>query len=323
MSTRTDLIEVRVTRKTMEALGIASFELARVDRSSLPAFEPGAHIDVHTPEGIARQYSLCNSPDETHRYLIAVLRDPQSRGGSAALVDKLFEGDLVQISAPRNHFQLAAGSSHTLLIGGGIGITPLLAMAESLSREGRPFELHYCTRSPAHTAFHAALKEGNFSDRVEFHFDDGAAEQRLDITKKLSSCDANTHLYVCGPKGFMDAVLGAARSEGWADERVHFEYFAADVMRKADDGAFEVEIASTGDVYVVPADKSICDVLIAHGIDIPMSCEEGVCGTCATGVIAGLPDHRDMYLTRTEQAKNDQMMLCCSRAKSARLVLEL
>lgn len=323
LSNTSDLIEVRVARKNIEAEGIASFELVRPDGGALPAFEPGAHLDIHVPGGVVRQYSLCNPANETHRYRIAVLRDPASRGGSEAMHAKVNEGDVLKVSAPRNHFPLQSGNGHTLLMGGGIGITPVLCMAEQLSRTGGSFELHYCARSQSRTAFHDALRAESFADEVHFHFDDGAPEQKLDIAQKLTSCTPDTHLYVCGPKGFMDAVLGKARELGWPESRIHFEYFGAEVVHKADDGAFEVEIASSGKVISIAHDTSITTALAEVGIDIPLSCEQGVCGTCLTRVISGTPDHRDMYLTPAEQEQNDQILPCCSRSKSPRLVLDL
>lgn len=323
MSNPTDLIDVRVARKVTEADGIAGFDLVRLGGDALPRFAPGAHIDVHLASGMVRQYSLCNPASETHRYQIAVLRDPTSRGGSEAIHSQLNEGDVLRISAPRNHFPLQDGVAHTLLMGGGIGITPMLCMAESLARSGSSFELHYCTRSVNRTAFLVALRNAKFVDKVHFHFDDGTPEQKLDIGAKLSTCPPDTHLYVCGPKGFMDAVLGKAREQGWPESRVHFEYFSAEVVHKVDDGAFEVELASTGEVVLVAPDQSIAAALIARGFEIPLSCEQGVCGTCLTRVISGAPDHRDMYLTPSEQDQNDKILLCCSRSKSSRLVLDL
>jgi len=323
LSTPTTLIEVRVARKTVEADDITSFELVHPNGQALPTFEPGAHVDIHVPGGLVRQYSLSNPSSDTHRYQVTVLRDPASRGGSEAMHAKIAEGDLVQISEPRNHFPLQSGTGHSLLMGGGIGITPVLCMAEKLSRTGGSFELHYCTRSLSRTAFYESLSKNPFADKVHFHFDDGAAEQRLDIAQKLKSASADTHLYVCGPKGFMDAVLGTARELGWPETRIHFEYFGAEVVHKDDDGAFEVECATSGKVVTVATDQSIVQALSAVGIEIPLSCEQGVCGTCLTRVISGTPDHRDMYLTPAEQEQNDQILPCCSRSKSPRLVLDL
>ena len=318
-----DLIDVRVARVTPEAADISSFELVRADGAGLPSFEPGAHLDVHLPGGLVRQYSLSNPSSETHRYVIAVLRDPASRGGSEALFTKVAASDALRITPPRNHFPLNAGAGHTLLMAGGIGVTPILCMAERLWREQASFEFHYCTRTRDRMAFHDALRACDFAERVAFHFDDGEDAQRLDIAKTLANRDASTHLYVCGPQGFMDAVIDAARAAGWPDERIHFEYFGHVVVHSADDATFEVEIPSRGVVVSVPADRSISAVLKAHGVDVPVSCEQGVCGTCVCRVLSGVPDHRDMYLSKPERAANDQMMVCCSRATSPRLVLEV
>ena len=316
-------LSVRVTRKAVEAEGICSFELASVDGSALPSFSAGSHVDVQLPGGLTRHYSLCNDPAESHRYLIGVLRDPASRGGSIAMHDQVHEGSVLVISPPKNHFALAHHAERHLLLAGGIGITPILCMAERLAAIGADFEMHYATRSRARTAFHERIRGSRFAQRVAFHFDDGASEQKLDIAAVLARQGAGTHLYVCGPRGFMDAVLGAARASGWADSRIHFEFFAADVQPQAGDGAFEVQLASSGRVITVPADRSVLAALADAGVVVPSSCEQGVCGTCLTRVIEGTPDHRDQYLLPEEQAAGDQFLPCCSRAKSPRLVLDL
>ena len=316
-------LSVRVARKQAEALDICSLDLVAADGGVLPAFEAGAHVDVHLPGGLVRQYSLCNPPGETQRYQIAVLRDAASRGGSQAVHEAVPEGATLRISAPKNHFPLAAGAPHHLLLAGGIGITPLLAMAEQLTAQGQPFELHHCTRSRERTAFVERVAASAFAGRVRHHFDDGDAAQKLDIAATLRAAPAGTHLYVCGPQGFMDAVLAAGRAADWPEERLHREYFAAAPVDHANDGAFELEIASSGRVIPVRADQSALAALLAAGFDIPMSCEQGVCGTCLTRVKAGTPEHHDQYLTPEEQAANDQFLPCCSRAKTPRLVLEL
>ncbi len=316
-------LSVRVARKQTEALDICSLDLVATDGAALPAFDAGAHVDVHLQGGLVRQYSLCNPPGETQRYQIAVLRDAASRGGSQAVHEAVPEGATLRISAPKNHFPLAAGAPHHLLLAGGIGITPLLAMAEQLTAQGQPFELHHCTRSRERTAFVERVAASAFAGRVCHHFDDGDAAQKLDIAATLRAAPAGTHLYVCGPQGFMDAVLAAGRAAGWPEERLHREYFAAAPVDHANDGAFELEIASSGRVIPVRADQSALAALLAAGFDIPMSCEQGVCGTCLTRVKAGTPEHHDQYLTPEEQAANDQFLPCCSRAKTPRLVLEL
>jgi vanillate monooxygenase ferredoxin subunit len=317
-------LTVRVAHKRREALDICSLELVPVtEHSHLPAFTAGAHLDVHLPNGLVRQYSLCNPPAQSDRYLIAVLRDAASRGGSQAVHDAVAAGSTLQVSVPKNHFPLAEVAPHHLLLAGGIGITPMLAMAETLSVSGQSFELHHATRSRERTAFMDRLAAAPYASRVTHHFDDGEPAQRLDIATTLGSAPKDAHLYVCGPQGFMDAVLGAARSSGWPEVRLHYEFFGAAPVDTSGDGSFEVEIASSGRVIPVKADQTALAALIDAGVDVPMSCEQGVCGTCLTGVKSGTPDHRDHYLTPEEQAANDQFLPCCSRAKSARLVLDL
>jgi len=316
-------LQVRVARKATEALDIVTLELVATDGSPLPPFGAGAHIDVQLPGGITRQYSLCNDPKETHRYLIGVLRDPASRGGSQAVHDTVREGDVLQISTPKNHFPLAHDAKKSLLLGGGIGITPILCMAERLANASAAFEMHYATRSPERTAFRERIASSGFADKVAFHFDNGAAGQKLDLAKLLVKPEAGTHLYVCGPKGFMDAVLNTARTQGWPEEQLHYEFFGAAVEKSDSDAAFEIKLASSGRVVMVPKDKTVTQALAEAGVEIMMSCEQGVCGTCLTRVLEGVPDHKDSYLTPEEQAANDQFLPCCSRSKTPQLVLDL
>jgi vanillate O-demethylase ferredoxin subunit len=318
-----DTISVGVARKSVEASGIVSFELVSLDGGELPPFVPGAHIDIHIPGGYVRQYSLCNAANDSGRYVVAILRDAHSRGGSAAMHDVVREGDTLQISAPRCHFPLHAEAGSNLLIGGGIGVTPLLCMADQLHREHRPFTFHYCTRSKERMAFHDAILNSAWVREARFHFDDGAIDQKLNLGAVLGAAKQDAHLYVCGPQGFMDSVLDAARAMGWEQNRLHYEYFKHDFIQKADDTSFEVEVASTGTVVIIPPGKSIAAVLNEHGFNVSMSCEQGVCGTCVTRVLSGTPDHRDSFLLPDEREANDQMTPCCSRSKSPRLVLDL
>ena len=313
-------IQVKVLRRQEEAEGIFSYELARPDGAPLPAFSAGSHIDVHLPGGLVRQYSLSNDDQETHRYRIAVLRDPASRGGSIALHDQVRAGDALTISAPRNHFPLVT-SPHSLLLAGGIGITPLLCMAQRLVATGRDFSLHYCTRSLSRTAFRDSV--AGFGERAHLHLDDGDVAQKLDLPAVLQAAPADSHLYICGPGGFIDFVVQTARAAGWSDDRVHLEYFGAAPQDTAGDRAFEVRLASTGKTYTIPADQTVVAALQAQGVDMLVSCEQGVCGTCLTSVLEGQCDHRDMYLTDDEKARHDQFLPCCSRARSPLLVLDL
>ena len=316
-------LSVRVARKQREALDIESFELVAADGAALPAFTAGAHVDVHLPGGLVRQYSLCNSPGETHRYQMAVLRDAHSRGGSQAMHDLVHEGDTLQISPPRNHFALAPDAQRHVLLAGGIGVTPLLCMAEQLVSTAANFELHYCARSRKRTAFEARIANSTLAPHVKFHWDDGPAQDRLALEVLLAQSQAGVHVYVCGPKGFMDAVLGAARGMGWPEQQLHCEFFAGETERPVDANSFEVQLASSGRVVRVPPDQTVVQALAACGIEIQTSCEQGVCGTCLTRVLEGVPDHKDLYLTPEEHAANDQFLPCCSRAQSARLVLDL
>lgn len=317
-------LTVQVARKWTEAVDICVLELASAEpQRALPAFSAGSHIDVQIPGGVTRQYSLCNDSSERHRYLIGVLKDPKSRGGSRAMHEIVQEGDLLRISVPKNHFALSHEAKHSILLAGGIGVTPILCMAERLAIAGEKFEMHYCTRERNRTAFLRRIQSSPFAAQVRFHFDDGEPEQKLDIGALLATHQVGTHLYVCGPKGFMDAVLQTARAKGWPESQLHYEFFSADVARSDADGSFEVKLASSGKVVNVPRDKTVVEALKAAGIEVQTSCEQGVCGTCLTRVLEGVPEHRDMYLTTEEQAANDQFMPCCSRSVTPMLVLDL
>lgn len=315
-------LAVTVARKVREAEGIFSFELALPDGAPLPAFSAGAHVDVHLPGGLTRQYSLCNDGADKHRYRIAVLRELVSRGGSVAMHDAVHEGDVIHISAPKNHFPLHV-AARTLLFAGGIGVTPLLSMAQRLASIGADFTLHYCTRSAERTAFVQEIQASAFANQVHFHFDAGPPEQKLDLAKALAGTDADRQLYVCGPGGFIAHVVDAAKASGWSPEQIHLEYFGAAPQDSSGDSSFEVRIASTGKTFHVGADQNIVQVLKDNGIEILTSCEQGVCGTCITRILEGEPEHRDMYFTDEEKAANDQFTPCCSRSKSKVLVLDL
>jgi vanillate O-demethylase ferredoxin subunit len=316
------ILRVRVARKSTEALDIVSLELVSVGNETLPPFSAGSHVDLHLPNGLIRQYSLCNDPRESHRYLLCILRDPASRGGSHAVHHLINEGDELRVSAPKNHFALARGTQHSLLLAGGIGVTPILCMAERLAALSASFEMHYCTRAPERTAFRQRIADSSFANRVQFHFNSAAPQQQFNLEKLIASVVPGTHLYVCGPKGFMDAVLAAARAQGWSEDRLHYEFFAG-AAPTTDGQAFQVRLAISNRTVDVSAGQSVVAALAGIGVEIPVSCEQGVCGTCLTRVLDGEPDHKDMYLTPQEQARNDQFLPCCSRSRSALLVLDL
>lgn len=317
----TDLLSVRVARKTLETETICRLELVADGEQPLPAFTAGAHIDVHTPGGLVRQYSLSNHPADAGRYVIGVLRESASRGGSVAMHDAVAEGDRLQISAPRNHFELAQTAQQHLLFAGGIGVTPILSMAQQLGRSGQDFQLHYCTRSRAHAAFLDVLAAPELAPHVAHYFAD--AGPALDPVAAFGPVRAGVHIYTCGPKGFMDWVLDSARQAGWPESQLHWEFFAGEAVDLSDADSFAVKIASTGQVIPVTKEQTVTQALALCGIDIQMSCEQGVCGTCLTRVLEGIPEHKDMYLTEEEQALNDQFTPCCSRSRSPLLVLDL
>lgn len=315
-------LKVVVKRITREAADINTFEFVDPSERALPSFTAGAHVDVHLPNGMMRQYSLCNYPRERGRYVVAVLRSAAGRGGSVCMHDAVQEGDELTLSLPRNHFPLQEDAKRHVLIAGGIGITPMLAMARRLSEIGADYTLHYCARSPDKTAFHELLTSAPFIQNTRFHFDNGDPTQGLDLRALLAQVAAGTHVYCCGPTGLVKAV--AAASAHWPDNTVHFEFFAVDATAPAGTHQpFEVAIASTGAVYQVAADQTLLQVLLAQGHEIDSSCEEGLCGTCVVEVLDGQPDHRDLVLSTREKQSNGVIVSCCSRAKSQRLTLNL
>ena len=321
---RTKLIDVRVSKRTVEAVDICSYELVDIGGAPLPAFSAGAHVDVHGPTGIVRQYSLCSPENDTSRYQIAVLKDPASRGGSVAMHEGVAEGNMLKISLPRNHFSLDAHATHSILVAGGIGVTPIMSMVESLARAGASFELHYCCRTLEKTAFWPYLNGFAEKGSVHLHLDQGPAEQRANFDAIFGAAPAGSHLFMCGPQGFLNHVGDAAKRAGWESERIHFELFAAAVDADAQGDAFTVKVASTGKTYLIPGvTLAESTALAQQGVEIPVSCEQGICGSCLTGVLEGTPDHRDQYLTAQEHKENKLMTPCCSRARSSCLVLDI
>jgi vanillate O-demethylase ferredoxin subunit len=318
----TDTLDVLVSRRELQGQGVAVLTLTDAAGAALPAFTAGAHVDLHLPGGLVRPYSLCGDPSDRSTYRLGVLKDPASRGGSLAVHQALQIGSRLQISAPRNHFALCDGAPHSVLVGGGIGVTPMLAMAWQLHAAGQSFELHYCARSRAQAAFLAELAAAPWAARVWLHFDDDD-NNGLQPQPLLTAAPAGSHLYVCGPAGFMDWVLAEAANAGLAPAQLHREYFSAPSTANAADTAFELVARRSGKTVQVAADQSLLDALKGLGIKVPVSCEQGVCGTCACTVLEGSPDHRDAYLSDEEREANDQILVCCSRSRSARLVLDV
>ncbi|MFT4089318.1 MAG: PDR/VanB family oxidoreductase [Asticcacaulis sp.] len=316
------MIEIEVTDITDETALIRRFELRAVNGAALPAFGAGSHIDVHITDSLVRQYSLSNAPSETHRYVIGVLKEAVSRGGSKAMHDQITVGTRLRISEPRNLFPLASEAQKSLLIAGGIGITPILSMAEDLWARSAPFELHYYARARDMAGFLERLSQAPYAASVHLHFD-AEPDTQYPVSDLVKAPQTGTHLYVCGPDAFMNHVLDASRAAGWAEADLHREYFTPQTQSLADDGWFKIRINSTGQEFDVEPDQTVAQAMEANGVFISLSCEQGICGTCLTGVIEGVPDHRDQYLTEEEQASNTQFTPCCSRAKSPLLILDL
>ena len=308
---------VRVARKRPAGADVAAFRLEPIE-GTLPAFQPGAHIDIHLPNGRIRQYSLTNGPERTDSFEIAVKREAEGEGGSRAMHDAVREGDVLAISAPHNNFPLRRDASRTLFLAGGIGVTPLVAMARALRRMRLRYNLHVFARSAEHVPLAETLNR--LEAEIELGLDPAATGARLETL--LRDPDPRGHVYICGPGPMMDAARGIAAVSGWADEQIHFEYFANDAeISKA--SSFEVALARSVETVRVEAGQTILEAVRQIGIDVPSSCEQGACGTCRCGVIEGVPDHQDVYLSESERAAGRQIMICVSRAKTPRLVLDL
>jgi len=312
------LIEVRLTAIRYAARDTSLFEFRSLDRTPLPPYEPGAHIDLHLPNGLLRNYSLSVAEPEPSTYTVGIKRDPASRGGSRWIHEALMVGAILKVSAPRNNFRLREDAAHTVLIAGGIGITPIWCMVQRQNALGRDWQLHYACRSRADMAFREELDR---MPQAKLHFDDEAGGF-LDIAPIVAQAPAGAHLYCCGPgpmlKAFEDATRNLAR------EQVHIEYFTPKVdVAAAKKGGFTVELARSGVEYFIPEGETILNVLLDAGVDIDYSCELGICGACEQRVISGTPEHRDSILSEEEQAENKRVMICCAGCKSERLVLDL
>lgn len=312
-------IRVQVARKWLAAEGIMAFELKPI-KGLLPTFQPGAHIDVHMPNGDIRQYSIINGPGETGSFTIGVKLERDSRGGSKCMHETVREGDVLAISEPRNNFPLRRDALKTLFVAGGIGITPLLAMAQALKNQNLAHELHYFAQNEGQLVFPERLEL--LGEAVKPHLGLSPQDTVAQLRALLTPYRRDTHLYVCGPGPMLEATRAVAAEAGWPEEAVHFEYFK-NTKPIDDSSSFEVALSRSCLTLKVPAGKTILEVMREAGIDMPSSCEQGACGTCLATVIEGEPDHQDVYLSASERASGTKIMTCVSRAKSARLVLDI
>ncbi|MFC9357512.1 PDR/VanB family oxidoreductase [Rhodococcus sp. NPDC057014] len=310
-------LEAIIVSVTNEAHGIRSLELAPADGDKMPRWEPGAHIDLLLSPDLERQYSLCGDPDDHSTWRVAVLREPESRGGSEWVHDNLAAGDRIRVRGPRNNFPLVDESEY-LFIAGGIGITPILPMIARCEAAQTPWRLVYGGRTQSSMAFTNVLAE--HGDKVTFWPQDSCGI--IDLEALLGTPQDNVAVYCCGPGVLLDAVED--RCQGWPSGSLHLERFRPKAgALEGENTSFEVELDESGIVVTVGADESIVDALEAAGVHVPTSCREGTCGTCETVVLEGTPDHRDSYLTEQEKESDEVMMLCCSRSKCSRLVLDM
>ncbi|MDR7092535.1 PDR/VanB family oxidoreductase [Hydrogenophaga laconesensis] len=316
-------LTIRVTRVVRHTDEINSYVLQRIDGLPLPACEAGAHVDVHLPGGLVRSYSLCGDPTlTTEAYEIAVKREDSGRGGSRAMHMWVREGEILRIGMPRNHFRLAHDAPHHLLLGGGIGVTPLVSMAHALHALGAPFTLAVFARSARHLALSRVLDQAPWRGNVQVHFDD--VPSPTSPATLVANAPAGSHAYFCGPEGFMTHVRNACQA--WPAERVHFEYFSAPVKADAasarsEADVFEVVLARRQQRLQVPAGKSIAQVLQGAGVAVDTVCEQGICGSCLTPYLSGTPDHQDTCMTEAERATH--VAVCCARSHSPTLTLDL
>ena len=319
------LLHLKIKQIRQEASGIHSFELVSEDGKTLPPFDAGSHIDLHLPSGAIRQYSLSNDPVETYHYVVGVLRDEQGRGGSKEVHQAFRVGDSLSVSNPRNHFQLDESAKRVILLAGGIGITPLKSMGHRLKSLGIPFELHYCARTQDNIAFSQELQKLSDSGEVQFHLDGGIPGNGLNIAEMINELEAGSHLYYCGPAGFMMACAQAAKER--SDLHVHFEHFKApekeggqaEVME--DKSELAIQIQSTGQKIALSRSESLIDVLAKLGVKVSTSCQSGLCGTCKTRYISGDVEHGDCILSDAEHS--EYLTPCISHIKSGTLVLDL
>lgn len=313
-------LDLLVSKVACEAKDVIRIELRSPDGRLLPPFEPGAHLELRLPNGLVRHYSICSDPGLRESYRLGIGLPAESRGGARFIHESLRVGDRLSSSAPRNHFPLSADAQEFCFIAGGIGITPILSMVYQCFQERRPFRLLYCARSRQRAGFLQEVRE-LAGDRAELHFDDEHGDRPFDVVRALETVRPEAHVYCCGPMALMQRVEAAGNHR--PPGTMHFEWFSPQESASDRGRAITVQLRSTGRRLIVPPAVSILEALEQEGILVPSSCREGLCGTCRTGVTAGVPDHRDSILSDEERASNNSMMICVSRAHSEVIELDL
>ncbi len=304
------VIQVEITKAEETAQGVMKYEFVPVDGGDLPAWQAGAHLDIVVAPEFLRQYSMSGNPADRSRYQIAVLREDAGRGGSK-LMHRIFnEGRRIFISRPINHFPLDSDAGHSVLMGGGIGITPLVAMAHELHAQGRSFEMHYSGRSRDQMGLLDDIAGFAWADQVHLHISD--EESRADLGQILGGYQPGWHVYTCGAERYMTAILAAATEAGFPENAQHLEYFAVPEQPNYVNHPFRLKLARSGQVFDIPADKSATDVLSENGVHVDVKCSDGICGVCKCGLVAGDVEHRDFVLSKAQ--RQDAIILCQSRA---------
>ena len=310
-------VDMRLVAIRYAAEQVHLYEFRPVSGAPVPRFTAGAHVDLHLPNGLVRQYSIANGEEERHRYLLGVKREAEGRGGSRFIHDELRVGAVLAVGGPRNNFPVVEAAAHSVFVAGGIGVTPIVSMIARLRALGRSWELHYAVRRRSEAAFFDELRPGG--GRVQLHVDEEQGGV-LDVARLVRAAADDAHLYCCGPAPMLDAFTAAAVSR--PAQHVHLEHFSA-VTPPAGGSGFIVELARSKLWVSIAPGQTILDGLRARGLEVQASCEQGICGSCETRVLAGEPDHRDMLLSPEEKAANEVMMICCSGSRSAVLVLDL
>lgn len=311
-----DKIEVKIAEIKKVAEGTNTYSFERIDGGKLQNADAGSHIDLFLANGMIRQYSLTKAGDELSNYTVAIKRDRESRGGSVFIHDNFKVGETLKISNPRNNFPLNENADETVLIAGGIGITPIMAMIRRLEALGKSWKLYYANRTKSEAAFYDELSE--FS-QVKFHFDD-ESNGVLNIASIISSESDKASFYCCGPLPMLENF--EENTKHLSPEQVNVEYFTAK-EEVATEGEYTVELSQSGQIFSIEKGKTILQTLLDNGIEVDYGCEAGVCGTCETRLISGIPDHRDEVLTDAQKESNSLIMICCSGAKSEKLVLDI
>jgi vanillate O-demethylase ferredoxin subunit len=312
-------IKVNISQITDIAQGVKSYHLTAVEGKTLPSFTAGAHIDIFIKPNIIRQYSLCNSPSEINRYVIAVKCDEHGRGGSQALHKLFSEGQQIKISTPRNHFELNESANKYHLVAGGIGLTPMLSMAHQLHQQNKTFTLHLFARSVDFLPFANTLKALPFYHNISVYFDNEMPLFERDIASLIGKASDDKELYLCGPQPFMNFFIEKAQQAKWLDSKIKFEAFSAVTVENNNNKAFELTLLKSNKIIQVQANESIVEAIERSNINITVSCGQGTCGTCVCKVSKGEVDHRDAILTTEQKTDENKIALCVSRAKGDHL----